>query len=906
MRKSGSSAENSQRLNSTLREKRELIELVQSKDLTSEIIDLSYDWRTGAFRKSSLIARLFREYGWVNEDGTFNRFGKLVYGRLVLHFDKEQLKNQRLGQYDTLSLIRSGKNSIIFEGRHKLLNRPVILKVVRPGASEDVYDAFRRLSAMSLPRNVILPTDILEVELSDVAGSQVTLPCIVFPKIDGMSLSDFLRLYSSQVNPHLIITFVKQIAEALAALERGGAYHGDLHAQNILVGKAFSGSVEFNLIDVSFDAIGSQSMEEARNNDRENFSALVWRFLNTQKQRNPRISLRKFLGSRYFFKIRDVITNKQMSFVELVREFGASHDYEQYIEEKNRFLVERFKPPASFRLQRYEEFTDPSIAARLFVPLPELREKISEFSNVYVSGNRGSGKSTYLASLGFFPTIDAPVVDFRTTFGVYFPCRQGEFRAIVNSPGRLDADRRAALMHLVLLKTVRRIIEILSKAIATGKLQSPIDVQPLLAGLGPFLPEPGVVVVDSSIISTIENMLSSITNAELSFQPDAANQLEPRATCADLVAFLKAVRASFAELSFTRFHLLFDDAGRPYVPAEVQMIINDMMLFSNAVFCVKISAEKHTFDFISSEGKILEVGHDYFEHDISFSLYFGVKETGLLREQLEDYFKKIVEGRLAYFGFRSTNITDYLGDDPGHYDRLMARLVVGSRRAYYSGWSDVWHIADRTPRTLLEIVSEIFATAGVDSTSESKMVDARTQDRAIRTISEKRLQSLSQISGSIQINGRKVSLGRQLYEITVTIGSTFRAYLKSQVQGSASVEHPRTHLALERNDLAQFDPTAERLLQELVTFGVLDSGKAFIARDDQRKKPIYVLNRIFCPAFSIGYRRDDHVPLSGGKLEQLLLAPYSFRKGGTAVLRAVTLESRGQGDFFGYGEGTNE
>lgn len=57
------------------------------------------------------------------------------------------------------------------------------------------------------------------------------------------------------------------------------------------------------------------------------------------------------------------------------------------------------------------------------------------------------------------------------------------------------------------------------------------------------------------------------------------------------------------------------------------------------------------------------------------------------------------------------------------------------------------------------------------------------------------------------------------------------------------------------------------------------------ARDDEITKPVYVLNRIYCPAFAIGYRRDDHLRLSKGKMELLMLDPERFMREGTRRLR---------------------
>ncbi len=210
-----------------------------------------------------------------------------------------------------------------------------------------------------------------------------------------------------------------------------------------------------------------------------------------------------------------------------------------------------------------------------------------------------------------------------------------------------------------------------------------------------------------------------------------------------LLEFFEVIRETFGELSVARFHVLFDDAGSPYVPNNVQRVICDLMLTSNAVFCVKLSAEKLTFSFESSDGKILENGQDYFEHDISQILFIGSGSAGLNREVLERYFREIVEQRLVHFEFKSRSITEYLGDEQLSADRLLKLLALGRKDAYYCGWTTVWNIADRTPRNLLEIVSEIFSVGSVDRDTRPMVVPMRDQDRAIRTISEKRLESLS-------------------------------------------------------------------------------------------------------------------------------------------------------------------
>jgi hypothetical protein len=353
----------------------------------------------------------------------------------------------------------------------------------------------------------------------------------------------------------------------------------------------------------------------------------------------------------------------------------------------------------------------------------------------------------------------------------------------------------------------------------------------------------------------------------------------------------------FSELRGARFHILFDDAGEPYVQGRLQQIINELIINSNPVYCVKLSAEKNTYVFQTTRGKHLENGHDYYEQDISYSLFIGSGTTGINRDKLEEYFRQIVALRLTYFQYKSADIRDYVGDHPDGDERLTMLLALGRKDAYYCGWTTIWNIADRNPRNLLELVSEIFAVGHIERDTVPKPVPMRDQSRAIKTISEKRLQSLSQIAGSFSLNGIKVSLGRKLFEVTVTIGSTFYTYLRQDVASRKKGTRIRQHLAIERNELVELEPAAEFILQRLVTFGVLDSSKSAYSRDDQVKKPIYVLNRIYCPAFSIGYRRDDHLKLSKKRFEQLLLDPQAFLREGTRRLR---MDSRTQIELFGY------
>ncbi|HEY5393103.1 MAG TPA: hypothetical protein VIJ57_13350, partial [Hanamia sp.] len=577
--------------------------------------------------------------------------------------------------------------------------------------------------------------------------------------------------------------------------------------------------------------------------------------------------------------------NKAKSFGEIYALFDHNAEYDDYKINKLNFIGKKFKPPGTFKLQRYEEITDQAVALRLFVPFPELMEISKSFGNFVLSGNRGSGKSTYLAAIAFFAKATNPLVDFREIFGIYFPCRQGEFRLLSSEMINYNQVGIARVKHVIIVKIIRRTLEAIADGIESSKLTEPQDYSVLKKSLDVFLGNSKIVSLERDIVSEIRNMVSTMVRVEMKVLDNLFNNkydlLNHIATEINVLDFFKALRNSFIELSDTRFHLLFDDAGAPNIPTEVQWIINDIIISSNPIYCVKLTTEKNSYQFLSTSSKELENGQDYFEYDINSIFYTGSKTFGLDDSKLESYFKKIVGARLSHFNYQSDEITEYLGDELVKFETLVDYLAKSRRNTYYCGWSMVWKIASGNPRNLLELISEIFSVANVNEKNIPDIIHKRNQDRAIRSVSEKRLRSIAQISGAFQVNGVQISLGRRLFDITVSIGSVFRIYLKAESEKYRKDQY----LAIERNEIAELGTEPGFILKELVKYGIFDDSRLDYARDDNVKKPIYILNRIYCPVFGISFRRDQHLRLSKERFEQLLLTPSTFVTQGTRLLR---------------------
>ena len=237
---------------------------------------------------------------------------------------------------------------------------------------------------------------------------------------------------------------------------------------------------------------------------------------------------------------------------------------------------------------RYEEITDPRVALELFEPFPPLLQEIAGFGNAMIYGHRGSGKSTYLASLAYFPEVSRPIVDVREKFGVFFACRQGEFKQFATDLLEFSPMTKASIKHIIILKIIRRIIDTLRSAVEFKKLNDPEDYGALHEYLVTYVADGAMLHYDRELISPLENLHASLLRNEI-LEIDKLFRTEHIASHEKkylderrLIEFIEVIRHVFRELRKTQFYILFDDAGSPNVSQDTQRIFNDIIRCVNS------------------------------------------------------------------------------------------------------------------------------------------------------------------------------------------------------------------------------------------------------------------------------------------------------------------------------------
>ncbi len=108
------------------------------------------------------------------------------------------------------------------------------------------------------------------------------------------------------------------------------------------------------------------------------------------------------------------------------------------------------------------------------------------------------------------------------------------------------------------------------------------------------------------------------------------------------------------------------------------------------------------------------------------------------------------------------------------------------------------------------------------------------------------------------------------------MGAVSRRYLTKYDTGDPDRFYET--ITLERLDLKPLDKHAAQVLKYLVVYDVLIIKGVTFSRAQVGLSERYDLNKIYAPAFQTTYRVRNHLYLSKGRFEELLLKPDEFVK----------------------------
>ena len=512
--------------------------------------------------------------------------GMRLLGRFQVDLENVAKHSALTDRFDIVSLIGKGSNSIALKAVNKSIGLPIVLEMMRPIVPRRAEKAIRKLGSLGGIHGLVGPIDSYAIEGVSVSGDPVRLYCIVFPFKDAITFNEYLKK-RPPISPLFFEAFIRQVCGVLADLEGAGLQHGDLHGANILVSRE-APLLEFTIIDPS-PGLGVDSENHGAPSDLQWFREHLAKALLILQRNLPSISVQKHLGPRLYDLVNRIEQDEFISFREIVRLVAFSPRYERWLEAKSVFIKQKFDQPRPFGLLRWEELTDPAEAIDLFEPYPELFKRIRIFGNSLIVGARGSGKSTYLAALAYFPGGAKRLVPANEIFGILFSCRQGEFKQLSRDFLQFDAYGRRAVKHILVLKIIRRLLATLSSAVDRGEFDISGDLSGLYTFADSHMPSgcsiPRIGLTPSESLGNLcagtvrweEVEMDSLFRNTSPHEARASHELDEQS----LLHFCEIVRGLFPQLAAVQFYILFDDAGAPNIPHETQHVLNDLVTSSN-------------------------------------------------------------------------------------------------------------------------------------------------------------------------------------------------------------------------------------------------------------------------------------------------------------------------------------
>ncbi|MHA1749833.1 MAG: ORC-CDC6 family AAA ATPase, partial [Promethearchaeota archaeon] len=552
---------------------------------------------------------------------------------------------------------------------------------------------------------------------------------------------------------------------------------------------------------------------------------------------------------------------------------------------------------------------------RRFEPDKGLYAKIKEFDNTICSGPRGCGKTIYLRSLSFVPRLiklinynpekyseeRKKIAFFDNMFGIYFACRQGEFKYFSKTQFDFENPKTPLFIkHIIILRIIKSTLKLIHNAYNEELFNSEPKIKKILKFLKNYLLGEKIILIKEEhknplgqlveIIGEEENYCEKLLDDKR--YPDTGKMLNEHR----LIKFFNILKESIHEIRNMKFYIIFDDISEPQVPIECQKIINSLMACLNETYCCKFSTEKFAYTYVDMYGKTLQSTNDYTYIDLSV---IGGFEDRYTEREYKNYLERIINRRLNISKFKR-KINEILENLPYPTQTLINLLSEYARgntalrnEIKFAGWDLIVQLSSRSVRDAIAICDFIFREyeslkGDLDNLKKSnEKISVDIQNRAIKKY------SIQEYKGLVNISYH----GKEVFNIVRNFGEISRHFLKREITKEKGRKYEV--ITIERTDVRELSENAEKILRTLIRYSVfLDRGLSF-SREQIGLVEKLTLHKKFTPALMTTYREREHLRLSKNRLEKFILKPDEFRE----ELLTGRVPDKHQLELFDFPEG---
>ncbi len=167
----------------------------------------------------------------------------------------DEVEGEAFGRYRLLEVLRSGGTGTVYKAHDTMMSREVAIKVLSPESAADPGHRERFQREVSIAARLNDPNIMPVYEAGEIDGR----PYLVMPAVvDGITVQDLLRR-DGPLHPMVAVRVIVQVASALEAAHVAGVVHGDVKAENLVVGGAFVYLIDFGAAPTGGDTVDART-----------------------------------------------------------------------------------------------------------------------------------------------------------------------------------------------------------------------------------------------------------------------------------------------------------------------------------------------------------------------------------------------------------------------------------------------------------------------------------------------------------------------------------------------------------------------------------------------------------------------------------------------------------------------
>jgi hypothetical protein len=730
--------------------------------------------------------------------------------------------------------------------------------------SRSYMQEFSRAAALrSYPQFArINDAGIVEITLGDDAPT----PFVAFLEewVEGETLKRFIQKRPEQMTPSFLLAYVGHLCEVLAALADAALRHDDLHADNVMICPPPRGSLSrgwgIKIIDTGSLKPASQALHKPKD-DHRNFVdhlAAIW---NAIQARHPGAARdRRFLAAARGLLVSMLESDLAIALrdpMQIRNRFNEAYTRANFMRQEQDLALS-----SPFEFISAEHIANDQLLVAIFAKTCPWLGKVAGPDPCLVTGPRGCGKSTIFRWLSLKAHLHKSFAEISESriAGFYLSCSIDLQNRLSWIKSQALAERfRSDIVHYFNLLAAREIVSTLAMIAERPDREASFGLGPSEeAAIHKFVldsvaPPASARLQGSSRLAQAREAVERemfATHAQM-LRGLNRSPVTPESFLGDLTQLMASKILYFSQ---KRIAFLLDDFSVHRLPEPVQVVLNRVIWERRPSHVFKLSCEKYGAVLTDSFKATADVTREMKEVDCGRE-YLALDDTDQSRRGLA-FAVELLDNRLRAAGYRGTAST-LIGNSKWPENSLAMALKAkppGRHEGHYHGIEAISHLCSGDVSSLLLVFSRIFESANLTEVS-TDMVDAITQDRAVREISRKLFEAIKP----------SVPYGSEMYAVVNAFGELVRKVLQHgqlQRKGEKFVPSQIPRIEIDQNRGGAVDgltSAQQEIARELVRRAIFIEMEPGLSRHANFTTLRWQLRRIYLPTFGAALAKNDAV-----------------------------------------------